>query len=171
MARTAEPVSSHARIGTPFKAELEQDVVVKGNVVLRAGTPVIGVVETSLGTRPSSSALTRELENNLDKRTKRSGSNNRRVQARPVQDEERRFRLRSRVELPLPDAHRLSARPADQLVIGHRPGWLALRTAALFRCRNRDGIDHARCVSMIRVNGKSPQNVGANEAKSQSPGS
>ena len=58
MARTAEPVSSHARTATPFKAELEQDVVVKGKVLLRAGTPVIGVVETSLVTRPSSSALT-----------------------------------------------------------------------------------------------------------------
>ena len=62
MARTAEPVSSHERAGAPFKAELEQDVVVKGKVLLRAGTPVIGVVETSLGTRPSSSALTVNLK-------------------------------------------------------------------------------------------------------------
>ena len=62
MARTVEPVSSHARVGTPFKAELEQDVVIKGKVVLRAGTPVIGVVVTSLGTRPSSSALTVNLK-------------------------------------------------------------------------------------------------------------
>ena len=57
IARTAEPVSSHERSGAPFKAELEQDVVVKGKVLLRAGTQVIGVVESSLGTRPSSSAL------------------------------------------------------------------------------------------------------------------
>lgn len=57
VARTAEPVSSHARIGTTFKAALEQDVVIKGNAVVRAGTPVTGVVETSLGSRPSSSAL------------------------------------------------------------------------------------------------------------------
>lgn len=62
MARTTEPVSSHARLGTPFKAELEQDVVIKGKVLLRAGTQVIGVVETSLGTRPSSSALTVNLK-------------------------------------------------------------------------------------------------------------
>jgi hypothetical protein len=62
MARTAEPVSSHERAGAPFKAELEQDVVVKGKVLLRAGAPVIGVVETSLGTRPSSSALTVNLK-------------------------------------------------------------------------------------------------------------
>jgi hypothetical protein len=57
IAQTAEPVSSHARTGTPFKADLAQDVVIKGKVLLRTGTPVIGVVETSLGTRPSSSAL------------------------------------------------------------------------------------------------------------------
>jgi hypothetical protein len=62
MALTAEPVSSHARIGTPFKAQLAQDVTVKGTVVLRAGTPVIGVVETSLGSRPSSSALSVNLK-------------------------------------------------------------------------------------------------------------
>src|SRR4051812_7954353 len=61
-ARTAEPVSSHARVGTPFKAELEQDVVIKGKVLLRAGTQVTGVVVTSLGTRPSSSALTVNLK-------------------------------------------------------------------------------------------------------------
>ncbi|HWM23698.1 MAG TPA: hypothetical protein VNP98_02665 [Chthoniobacterales bacterium] len=53
VARILEPISSHERVGTPFKAELEQDVVIKGKVVLRAGTPVTGVVETSLGSRPS----------------------------------------------------------------------------------------------------------------------
>jgi hypothetical protein len=57
IARTVEPVSDHSRFGTLFKAELEQDVVIKGKVLLRAGTPVTGVVESSLGTRPSSSAL------------------------------------------------------------------------------------------------------------------
>src|SRR5688500_3300377 len=62
MARTAEPVSSHERVGAPFKAELEKDVVIKGNVLLRAGTPVTGVVVTSLGTRPSSSSLTVNLK-------------------------------------------------------------------------------------------------------------
>jgi len=62
IARTVEPVSSHARLGTPFKAELEQDVVIKGKVLLRAGTPVTGVVETSLGTRPASSTLTVNLK-------------------------------------------------------------------------------------------------------------
>src|SRR4051812_18430444 len=56
-ARTAEPVSSHARIGTPFKAELEHPVVIKGKVALPVGTQLIGVVDASLGTRPLSDAL------------------------------------------------------------------------------------------------------------------
>jgi hypothetical protein len=55
--RTTEPVSSHARIGTPFKAELEHAVVIKGKVVLPAGTRLLGVVDASLGTRPVSDAL------------------------------------------------------------------------------------------------------------------
>lgn len=62
MARTVEPVSDHARFGTLFKAELEHDVVIQGKVLLRAGTPVTGVVEASLGTRPVSSALTVNLK-------------------------------------------------------------------------------------------------------------
>ena len=57
MARTVEPISSHERVGAPFKAELEQDVVIKGKVLLRAGTPVTGVVEASLRGRPPSDAL------------------------------------------------------------------------------------------------------------------
>jgi hypothetical protein len=57
VARTAEPVSSHARIGTSFKAELEHAVVIKGKVVLPAGTHLIGVIDASLGTRPVSDAL------------------------------------------------------------------------------------------------------------------
>jgi hypothetical protein len=62
IAQTVEPISSHERVGAPFKAELEQDVVIKGKVLLRAGTPVTGMVVTSLGTRPSSSALTVNLK-------------------------------------------------------------------------------------------------------------
>ena len=56
-ARTIEPVSSHARIGTSFKAELEHPIVVQGKVLLPAGTPLIGVVDASLGSRPKSDAL------------------------------------------------------------------------------------------------------------------
>ena len=56
-ARTSEPVSSHARIGTAFKAELEHPVLVKGKVLLPAGTHLTGVVDASLGSRPKSDAL------------------------------------------------------------------------------------------------------------------
>lgn len=62
IARTTEPVSSHERAGALFKAELEQNVVVKGKVLLHAGTPVIGVVEASLGSRPPSGSLVVNLK-------------------------------------------------------------------------------------------------------------
>ena len=62
LAHTTEPVSSHERAGAPFKAELEQDVVINGKVLLRAGTPVIGVVESSLGSRPPSGSLAVNLK-------------------------------------------------------------------------------------------------------------
>ena len=57
MARTVEPISSHERVGAPCKVALEQDVVVNGKVLLRAGTPLTGIVETSLRTPPTSGAL------------------------------------------------------------------------------------------------------------------
>jgi hypothetical protein len=62
VARTVEPVSSHERVGTRFKAELEQGVVINGKALLPAGTQVTGVVVTSLGSRPTSSALTVNLQ-------------------------------------------------------------------------------------------------------------
>src|SRR4051794_38508121 len=61
VARTTEPVSSHERVGTRFKGELEQDVAITGKVLLRAGTPVTGVIVTSLRTGQSSGALTVNL--------------------------------------------------------------------------------------------------------------
>ena len=63
LARTVQPVSSHERVGTPFQAELERDVVVNGKVLLRAGTPVSGVVEGSLHRAgPKSDALRLNLK-------------------------------------------------------------------------------------------------------------
>ena len=47
VARTVDPVSTHERFGATIKAVLAHDVVIKGNVVLRAGTHVTGVVEGS----------------------------------------------------------------------------------------------------------------------------
>lgn len=62
IARTTQPISSHERVGAPFKAELIQEVVVKGKVVAPAGTHLTGVVETSLKNRHSmAGALTVNL--------------------------------------------------------------------------------------------------------------
>ena len=61
VARTLEPISSHERVGAVVKAELEQDVAISGKVLLRAGTQVIGVVETSFRRPASSGALTVNL--------------------------------------------------------------------------------------------------------------
>jgi hypothetical protein len=60
--RTVNAISSHAKAGRTFAAKLDQDVAVKGNVLLRAGTQVAGVIEASRGGRSStSSALTLNL--------------------------------------------------------------------------------------------------------------
>ncbi len=117
VARTLEPISSHERVGAVVKAELEQDVAISGKVLLRAGTQVTGVVETSLRRPTSSSGLTVNLTAVSVNGRKRPGSYNRRLQAREVQDEDRRFRLRSRVQLSLSNADGLSARAAAQVVV------------------------------------------------------
>ena len=49
--RTAGGISSHATPGRAFTAKIDQDVVISGDVVLRAGTPVSGVIESSRGSR------------------------------------------------------------------------------------------------------------------------
>jgi hypothetical protein len=49
--RTEEAISSHARAGNHFRGTLDQTVQVKGSVVLRAGTPVAGVISTSRRSR------------------------------------------------------------------------------------------------------------------------
>lgn len=61
-ARTAQPISSHEHVGAHLKAELEQPVIVKGKIVLPAGTRLTGVVESSLKNRFSSSALKVNLQ-------------------------------------------------------------------------------------------------------------
>jgi hypothetical protein len=54
--QTAGAISSHATPGRTFTARLEQDVVINGNVLLRAGTSVSGVIETSRGSRSTTSS-------------------------------------------------------------------------------------------------------------------
>jgi hypothetical protein len=54
--RTGGAISSHATPGRTFTAKLDQDVVINGNVVLRAGAPVSGVIASSRGSRSTTSS-------------------------------------------------------------------------------------------------------------------
>jgi len=54
--RTAGAISSHATPCRTFTAKLDQDVVTNGNVLLRAGTPVSGVIASSRGSRSTTSS-------------------------------------------------------------------------------------------------------------------
>jgi hypothetical protein len=57
--RTLNTIHSDDRVGRKFTAQLDHDIVVKGNVVARAGTKFSGKVETS--TRIGSAPLTLNL--------------------------------------------------------------------------------------------------------------
>jgi|SRR5215470_19518422 len=54
--RTAGAISSHATPGRSFSAKLDQDVVINGNVMLRAGTQFSGTIQTSRGSRSTTSS-------------------------------------------------------------------------------------------------------------------
>jgi hypothetical protein len=54
--RTAGAISSHATPGRSFSAKLDQDVVINGNVVLRAGTRFSGIIASSRGSRSTTSS-------------------------------------------------------------------------------------------------------------------
>ena len=57
--KTLNSISTRDAVGKQFAAQLDQDIVVKGTVVARAGTKLIGKVETS--TKIGSSYLTLNL--------------------------------------------------------------------------------------------------------------
>jgi hypothetical protein len=60
--RTLDTISSQDRAGKKFTAQLDQDVVVNGTVLLRAGTKVFGKVESSRAlSGPQSRPLTLNL--------------------------------------------------------------------------------------------------------------
>jgi hypothetical protein len=59
--RTRDSISSHDRVGRTFTAQLDQDVVVKNNVVLKAGTKVLGKIEVSQANPRTSNPLTLNL--------------------------------------------------------------------------------------------------------------
>jgi hypothetical protein len=54
--RTNTGISSHATAGNHFTATLDRDIVANGNVAVRAGAPVSGVVESSRGGRSTTSS-------------------------------------------------------------------------------------------------------------------
>jgi hypothetical protein len=54
--RTTGAISSHATPGKTFTAKLDQDVVINGDIVLRAGTPVSGIIASSRGSRSTTSS-------------------------------------------------------------------------------------------------------------------
>jgi len=56
--RTLDTIHSTDRVGRTFKAELDQDVVVNGKAVLRAGTKVSGKIEASQANPRNSQPLT-----------------------------------------------------------------------------------------------------------------
>src|ERR1700724_2697555 len=61
--RTAGGISSHATSGRAFTGKIDEDVVISGDVVLRAGTPFSGIIESSRGSRSTtwSEPLTLDL--------------------------------------------------------------------------------------------------------------
>jgi hypothetical protein len=60
--RTTGPISSHEKVGNTFTAQLDQNVTVKGKVLLAAGTKVLGTIEASrANARSTSSSLTLNL--------------------------------------------------------------------------------------------------------------
>ncbi len=58
---TVSLVTSQDAVGSSFEAKLAQDVSVKGNVLLRAGTKVFGKIRSSRRNPRKSEALTVEL--------------------------------------------------------------------------------------------------------------
>jgi hypothetical protein len=54
--RTNAPISSHAATGRHFTATVDQNVVANGNVALRAGTHVTGLIQSSRGSRSTTSS-------------------------------------------------------------------------------------------------------------------
>lgn len=54
--RTNAAISSHARPGRHFTAVLDQNLAANGGVVLKAGTHVSGIIQTSRGSRSTTSS-------------------------------------------------------------------------------------------------------------------
>jgi hypothetical protein len=59
--RTTSSISSQDPVGRTFAAKLDQDVAVKGNVLVKAGTKAFGKIKTSRANPRKSEPLTLEL--------------------------------------------------------------------------------------------------------------
>ena len=59
--QTASSISSQDPVGRSFAAKIDQDVVVKGTVVLKAGTKAFGKIKSSRANPRKSEPLTLEL--------------------------------------------------------------------------------------------------------------
>jgi hypothetical protein len=59
--QTVSSISSNDPVGRTFAAKIDQDVGVKGNVLLKAGTKVFGKIKTSRANPRKSEPLTLEL--------------------------------------------------------------------------------------------------------------
>jgi hypothetical protein len=59
--QTVSSISSNDPVGRTFAAKIDQDVAVKGNVLLKAGTKVFGKIKTSRANPRKSEPLTLEL--------------------------------------------------------------------------------------------------------------
>jgi hypothetical protein len=59
--RTTSSISSQDPVGRTFAAKLDQDVAVKGNVLLKAGTKAFGKIRSSRASPRKSGPLTLEL--------------------------------------------------------------------------------------------------------------
>ena len=59
--RTTSSISSQDPVGRTFAAKIDQDVAVKGNVLLKAGTKAFGKIKTSRANPRKSEPLTLEL--------------------------------------------------------------------------------------------------------------
>jgi hypothetical protein len=59
--QTVSPISANDPVGRTFAAKIDQDVAVKGNILLKAGTKAFGKIKSSRANPRKSEPLTLEL--------------------------------------------------------------------------------------------------------------
>src|ERR1043166_191950 len=81
--KTEQMISSHERRGRPFKASLDHNITNKGKILVRGGTPVIGVVAASRAELTNSSPLKLDLQSIVINGRKIPVKTNGPIEARP----------------------------------------------------------------------------------------